>query len=271
MGIRKTIYREKSYDCGNFKDIYSYPVNLQKGKPSGRRRSRFKPGREVQEKLNRRHAGEKLTRLAHANFTEQDLALELDFAQNPEDKETALRHLRNFLRKIRRRYKKLEIELKYLWVMEVSKSGRYHFHLMLTGGMDRDEIEKLWGHGWANTKRLQFDEHGVTALSEYMTKSHRRDDEIRLTYRSYNGSKNLIDPEPRYNDSRIESRKRAAAMADGDWALWAELYPGYEVVDLHPFHSDQYGSVYIFARLRRTDQGGTARRKKSKRPGGGVT
>lgn len=262
--MRKTIYREKRYSCGAFEDVYIYPVNLRAGKPSGTRRGRFKPSREVQEKLNQRHAGEKLARLAHANFTEADLALELDFAENPADKETALRHLRNFLRKIRRRYRRMLLELKYLWVMEVSKRGRYHFHLMLSGGMDRDELEKLWGHGWANTKRLQFDKHGLTALSEYMEKSHKRKDETRLTYRSYNGSKNLIDPEPKYSDSRIESRKRAAALADEDWGLWNELYPGYEVVDLRPFHSDAYGSVYIFARLHRAEpwgDGRTGRRK----------
>ena len=265
MGIRKTIYREKRYPCGEFEDVYIYPVNRQKGQPSGRRRGRFKPSREVQEKLNQRHAGEKLARLAHANFTEKDLALELDFAENPPDKETALKHLRNFLRRIRRRYQKLKIELKYLWVMEVTQSGRHHFHLMLTGGMDRDEIEKLWGHGWANTKRLQFDKHGLTALSEYMEKSHKRKGETRLTYRSYNGSKNLIDPEPKYSDSHIESRKRAAALADEDWGLWAEMYPEYEVVDLWPFHSDQYGSIYIFARLHRTDVESPEPKKKRKR------
>ena len=137
--------------------------------------------------------------------------------------------------------------------MEVTKKGRYHFHLILSGGMDRDDLEQLWGHGWANTKRLQFDEHGLTALSHYMAKSHRREDETRLTYRAYNGSKNLIDPEPKINDSKIRSRKRAAELADMDWNTWHEIYPEYEVADLHPFHSDEYGSVYIFARLRRTD------------------
>ena len=248
-----TTYREKKYICGSFLDIYIYPVHPQKGRPAGRRRSKRRPSRDTQKKLNRRHATEKLARLAHTNFTENDLALELDYAINPPDKETALKDLQKFLRKVRYRYKKLGIELKYLWVLEVTKRGRYHFHMILSGGMDRDALEKLWGHGWANTKRLQFDEHGLTALSHYMTKSHREESETRLTYRSYNGSKNLIDPEPEYNDSKIRSRKRAAELADMDWNTWHEIYPDYEVADIRPFHSDEYGSIYIFARLRRTD------------------
>lgn len=250
---KSATYREKKYICGQFLDVYAYPVYPRTGNPSGNRRRKRGPSREVQKKLNRRHAEEKLTRLAHANFTEQDLALELDFAENPPDQETAMRELRRFLRKIRYRYKKMGKELKYLWVMEVTKKGRYHFHLILSGGMDRDELETLWGHGWANSKRLKFDKHGLTALSRYMTKSHREEDEIRLTYRSYNGSKNLIDPPPEINDSKIRSRKKAAELADMDWNTWHELYPDYEVVDIRPFHSDEYGSIYIFARLRRTD------------------
>ena len=246
-------YREKKYVCGSFLDVYIYPVYPQTVRPSGRRRRKRGPSRDVQQKLNQRHSTEKLARLAHANFTEKDLALELDYAINPPDAEAARKDLQKFLRKVRYRYKKLGIELKYLWVMEVTKKGRYHFHLILSGGMDRDDLEQLWGHGWANTKRLQFDEHGLTALSHYMAKPHRREDETRLTYRAYNGSKNLIDPEPKINDSKIRSRKRAAELADMDWNTWHEIYPEYEVADLHPFHSDEYGSVYIFARLRRTD------------------
>ena len=254
MKRKDTRYREKKYVCGRFVDVYIYPTYPRPQMPGAKRRRKRGPTREVQKKLNQRHADEKFARLAHKNFSEKDLALELDYAINPPENKTAMQDLQRFLRKIRYRYRKAGIELKYLWVLEVSKTGRYHFHMILTGGIDRDELEKLWGHGWANTKRLQFDRHGLAALSKYMTKSHRREEETRVTYRSYNGSKNLVDPEPEISDSRIRSRKRAAAMADMDWNTWNELYPGFELVDLEPFCSDEYGSVYIFARLRRIEE-----------------
>ncbi len=262
MGIRKgAIYREKKYICGPYADIYIYPVYPHTLRPSGRRRSRRGPTKAVQKKLNQRHKAEKLARLMNANFSERDLALTLTYAINPESDEIATKDIQRWLRRVRYRYRKRGMELKYIWTMERTKKGRYHFHVVLSGGIDRDELEQLWGHGYANSKRLQFDESGLTALSRYMTKSYADSDEDRVTYRAYNPSKNLIDPEPTYNDSRIGSRKKAAELADLDWNAWRELYPEYEVADLWPFHSDEYGSVYIFARLHRID----GRREESKR------
>lgn len=254
MGQNKAVYQEKKYRCGNFMDVYIYPAYPVRRMPGEKRRKKRRPTREVQKKLNKRHASEKLARLAHANFTEEDLSLELDFRENPKDKETAMKELQKFLRKVRRRFQKLEKELKYLWVMETTKKGRFHFHLIISGGIDRDQLEKLWGHGWANSRRLQFDRNGLTALSKYMTKSVRNQEEKPLTYRSYNGSKNLIDPEPEISSTRIRSRKRAAELAEMDWNTWNELYPGFEVVDLEPFYNDEYGSIYIFARLRKLEE-----------------
>lgn len=249
---KQAVYREKTYHCGEFLDVYIYPAYPGR-KPPGKRRRKWRATREVQKKLNQRHAAEKLTRLAHANFGEEDLALELDFRGQQPTREEAMKLLQKFLRKLRAKFRKLGKELKYLWVMEITKRGRVHFHLMLSGGIDRDELEKLWGHGWANSKRLQFDRSGLTALSHYMEKSHRKDGETRMTYRSYNGSKNLIDPPPEINDTKVRTRKRAAELADMDWNAWHKIHPEYEVVDLEPFFSDEYGSVYIFARLHRTE------------------
>lgn len=249
MGIRNTaVYREKIYICGEYADVYIYPVYPNILRPSGRRRSRRAPTREVQEKLNRRHRAEKLARLMNTNFTERDLAVTLTYAIDPGSDEVATKDIQRWLRKVRYRFRKQGLTLKYIWTMERSGKGRYHFHVVLSGGIDRDELEMLWGHGYANSKRLQFDQHGLTALSRYMTKNYEEDGD-RPAYRAYNPSKNLIDPEPTVSDSRIRSRKRAAELADMDWNAWRELYPDYEVADLQPFTSDEYGSVYIFARL----------------------
>ena len=269
MAVRAgALYREKAYTCGEYKDVYIYPVYPARQNQSGRRRRR-RPTREVQKKLNQRHAREKFARLLHANFTSRDLSVGLSYAIDPESRDVAMKDLQKFLRRLRYRYRKLGIELKYLWQMEISSKGRYHFHVVLSGGMDRDEIEQLWGHGYANTKRLQPEYAGLAPLSGYISKSHHREEETRLTYRSYNGSKNLVDPPPKVSDTKIGSRKRAAELADEDWNLWNRLYPGYELVDIHPFHSDEYGSVYIFARLRRTPGGSPDGAHGKKTRGGG--
>lgn len=253
--MQKAIYREKRYICGDYLDEYIFPV-VPCGKPMPGMRIKKRPSRAVQKKLNQRHARESLARKLHANFGETDLAMTMTFRENPENRQEAVKAFQKWLRKIRRLYKKAGIELKYIWQMERSKKGRYHVHVVISGGVDRDTLEKLWGHGYANSKRLQFDENGLTALARYITKSHHQEDEERVTYRSYNGSKNLIDPEPEINDTRIRSRKRAAALADMDPDAWAELYPDYQVVDMETFHSDEYGSIYVFARLCRVKFGG---------------
>lgn len=253
MGKSNGIYRAKIYRCGAYMDFYGYPVfpvplSCRTGK-----RIRKKPTRKMQEKLNWRHAAEKLTRILNTNFTEEDLSLTLTFRENPIDDEAAKKAIQRFLHKIRYRFKKMGRELKYVWQLEKSKKGRYHIHMVLSGGIDRDKLEKLWGNGYANSKRLQFDQNGLAALSRYIGKSCVDSEEERVTYRSYNGSKNLIDPEPEINDSKIRSRKRAQELAEMDWNLWHELYPDYEVADLYSYTSEDYGGIYIFARLHRTD------------------
>lgn len=253
MGKSNGVYRVKVYSCGEYMDFYGYQVFQVPPSCRSGKRVRRKPTRKMQEKLNWRHAAEKLTRILNTNFTEDDLSLTLTFRENPINDEAAKKAIQKFLRKIRYRFKKLERELKYVWQLEKSKKGRYHIHMVLTGGIDRDELEKLWGNGYANSKRLQFDQHGLAALSRYIGKSCVDSEEERVTYRSYNGSKNLIDPEPEISDSKIRSRKRMQELADMDWNLWHELYPEYEVADLYSYTSEDYGGIYIFARLHRTD------------------
>ena len=139
----KTVYREKRYYCGEYLDVYIYPTYRQ-GRSRGKR---SKPTSAAQAKLNQRHREEKLVRLLHANFTPDDLEIHLTYQQQPESPEEAQRLLRNYIRRVQRARKKQGLPpLKYIAVTEKgSKNGRYHHHVTLSGGMDRDELEKLWG------------------------------------------------------------------------------------------------------------------------------
>lgn len=245
--INRTIYREKKYVCGEYLDVYVYPVYPVKNAQSQKRGRRRKESRKVQKKLNQRHSQEKLVRLLNANFTPEDLSLTLTYRENPKTDEEAKKLLRNYLQRLKYHRKKQGLEpLKYIAVTEKSKKGRYHHHLVINGGMSRDEVEAVWGLGYANSKRLQFDENGLTALGRYITKEP-------LFYKRWQASQNLIDPPPTTNDSRIVSRRRAEALADMDWKLWNELYPEYDLGDLNSFHYDDTGAVYLFARMHRKD------------------
>lgn len=252
----RTVYREKRYYCGEYLDVYIFPTYAQ----ARSRGKRSKPTSEAQKKLNQRHREEKLVRLLHANFTPDDLEIHLTYEQQPESPEEAQRLLRNYIRRVKLLRKKRGLEpLKYIAVTEKgSRHGRYHHHVTLSGGIDRDELENLWGLGYANSRRLQFTESGLTGLGHYIVKNP-------LFSRAWNASKNLIDPEPVTRDRRISTRCADELARDTtNNAEYERLYPGYFLADAGAWHNDVNGGKYIVARFYRRD-GVFIKPKKSKR------
>ena len=245
----RTVYREKKYVCGEYLDVFIYPV-FETGKHSGGKRVKRQPSTEAQKKLNQRHREEKLVRLLHANFTPEDLEIHLTYkGAQPESDEEAVRNLRNYIRRVQRLRKKLGLPpLKYIAVTERGKrGGRYHHHVTLSGGMDRDELENMWTHGRANSRRLQFEEDGLAALGHYIVKSP-------VGKKAWTASKNLVDPEPRTRDGRISGRKaRELAKNIKDNTQFEKLYPGYLVSAAEAFHNDVNGGCYLAARFYRQD------------------
>ncbi len=250
----RTVYREKRYYCGEYLDAFIYPV-FETWKHSSGKRQKRKPSTEAQKKLNERHRKEKLARKLHANFTPEDLAIHLTYQVQPEDDKAALRDRSNFLRSVKRYAKKHGLgEVKYIGVTEKGKrGGRYHHHIFVSveKGIDRDVLEKLWtkieGHGYANSRRLQFNEEGLEGLSKYVSKSPIGD-------QAWTASRNLVDPPPQTRDGRI-SGKQARALADDpkQCVKLEQLYPGYTLSKTETFHNDVNGGAYIVARFRRTD------------------
>ena len=166
----RTVYREKKYTCGEYLDVYIYPV-FETGKLGGGKRAKKKPSTEAQKKLNQRHREEKLVRLLHANFTPEDLEIHLTYkGEQPGSDEEAARNLRNYIRRIQRLRKKMGLPpLKYIAVTERGKrGGRYHHHITVNGGIDRDTLESMWEYGYANSRRLQFTEDGLAGLGNYI-------------------------------------------------------------------------------------------------------
>jgi hypothetical protein len=232
-------------------DADIYPV----WQPAGKRRARCKPTSEIQKKLNQRNAARKLTRLVHSNFTDKDIALHLTYDEAPDTSEEAARDLSNFLRRVKRARAKAGLsELKYISTTEIGmKSGRIHHHIILSGGLDRDALEVLWGKGYANSKRLQFREDGVSGLTHYIVKDDRP------FYKRWNQSKNLIKPEPTVRDgavTRDEVREMQDAI-DGKCAAYFEArYPGYELTRADYSINGINRGEYVTISMRRKRGGG---------------
>lgn len=243
--------RQRVWGCGDYVDADVYPVF----QAPGQRRKKCRPTREIQEKINHRDAVEKFKRIANLNFRG---GYELDLTvREPMELQEAVVLLRAYIRRIRRKYRKAGADLKYMYVQERGKlNGRAHFHMLINAGaMTRNELEDEWGLGTANCRRLQFDEHGISALTEYMNKARRQGK--RWTYRRWSCSKNLERPEPQTEDGKItvtECMELADAIERRDAEAWAAAaFPGYALVEAEAIKNLYNKGTYIRLRLARPE------------------
>lgn len=236
-------YRENKIYCGDYLEVNIYPVY----KKPGARGKRNKPSTEVQKKLNEHHSANKLIRLLHTNFTCKDLELHLTYDDDflPTDDIQAKKDVQNFLRRAKRLYHKNGItEFKYISVTEQgSKKGRIHHHITLCGGIDRDQLEKLWGKGYANTKRLQFNKNGLVGLGHYIVKQP-------LFSKRWNASKNLKKPIERPSDSRITKTKAIELSTETENRIPFEaLYPDYFFSECEYNPNEINNGIYLTIRM----------------------
>ncbi len=140
-------------------------------------------------------------------------------------------------------------------------SPRPHVHMILSGGLEREAIEGLWGKGWANCRQLQPDRYtGLEAISRYMVKSWRRERGEGASPEGYPGkrwygSRNLKKPTVTVSDWRMSRGRVAKAVeeiAEGPGSVFNRAYPGYELVDFEVRSSEFVSGVYLYARMRKT-------------------
>ncbi len=239
----KCFYREKRYVCGNYVDIDIYPVWVDSSK-KGSRRKKEKVSSEVQQRLNKRNSERELIRLLNTNFTNNDLSLTLTYSPDnlPDSDEDALKEQRNFLRRLKRAYKKNSLELKYIAVTEKSKKGRYHHHLVISGGIHINQIAQIWGYGFIQAKPLQFNEFGIVGIAKYLIKepvgAHR-----------WSGSRNLKRPAEYKRDGKISKCKmRELYRCDLSMSDFvSKEYPSLSLADsgIVPVYNEINGGYYL--------------------------
>lgn len=257
----RCIYREKTYKCGDYKEVYIYPCYAETAK-LGKRKPKAKPTAEAQRKLNKRISENNLIRLLNANFTAHDIAFDLTYkaGKNPETDEQAKKDLQNFLRRVKRYRNSHGLPpLKYIAVTERGKKkGRVHHHLVINGGISINKLAELWGLGYTTAQPLQFDETGLIGKGKYMVKQS-------LYFRSFNASRNLKHPQPTTRDGRLSQRRVRELCVDvSDRQAFEGLYEGYTFAEARSFYNEVNGGYYLEIRLYRTDATFNGRRKKNK-------
>lgn len=251
--------------------LFQYTEEQRAGcKKKRRRREKITPPKQMD--LNDRNQKRNFVELLNANFTENDCIAHLTYAPGiePQTEAEDIRNVENWLARVNYHRKKIGLPpVRRVWVMEggniSEKTGqrtRFHHHVVISGGLDRDLMERLWkvGRGknakplgFANVDRLQPGENGLEALGKYLMKAPRG-------VRRWRASKNLIRPERTTNDNKYSNRKLRKLCESGevyDRTYWERKYPGYTLaggadtaIDADP-PDDLNSNWRVYARLRK--------------------
>ena len=253
-------YRRRTTISGPRLDAEVFPV-FGVGQKARLRRARSQQTSRAQQTANEERSRIRLIQLVEANFTKEDISIGLDYAGKKPSIEKVDRDLKTFFEKVRRRRRKYGLpELKYIAAIggdEMPSKGysgtRPHAHVIMNGGIDRDELEEMWKHGRANCDRLQPRDEGLGGISVYFTKQM-QDRPPKKGVKKYRTSRNLKQPIRRTRDAKMpNSRVRRIAYDFENQAktVMEKLYPGYVLQQCSVRYSDVVAGVYIRCVMRK--------------------
>lgn len=268
--MKKSFMREKVIHCGKdylAPEIFPY-TGTQQQAVKGKRGKKKRVSEPKQKNLNDRRAKRYFIQLANSNFGEGDLAVHLTYAPEflPDTYEEAVKNAINFLRRVAYLRKKRGLPpLKYLLITQIGrkKGGRIHHHILMNGGLDRDEVESLWWkvkeskkkkrpavmYGWANADRLKPNKKGIANMAGYMVQDS-------TGKKHWTQSQNLEKPWYNPPNDKKYSRRQLAKIAklppDSEEyrAFWEKKYKGWELVEVEQQYVEQSG-WYFYLTMRR--------------------
>ena len=258
-------YRRRTTISGPRIDAEVFPVFGRQQRGTLRRAKR-QITREAQQRANDERSRIHLTQVIEANFTEKDISLTLSYGGEAPEPERVDKDIRNFLNRVRRARQRAGLD-EMKWVLAiggdempaVGYSGkRPHVHMIISGGIDRDTLEKIWGQGFANADRLQPRAEGLGGIARYFTRQ-KQDRRRQPGAHGWRGSRNLKQPVRRSRDAKMtNSRVRRIAYDFRNEAknVMEKLYPGYVLQECTVKYSDVVDGVYIRCVMRRTGGGG---------------
>lgn len=259
-------YRTRTTKAGSRLEAEVFPIFGRRMEQTARAaRERITPERQAQ--LNTRRSKRRLILLLENNFrTEEDVHVTLTYAGMEPDYQRAKKDVRNFLNRIRRLREKRGLpELKYIYAIGRDAGQRIHCHVVMNGGIGRDELERNWKignertehkRGVANTYRLQEYGHGLAGMANYLYRQNERakDRGERGGLHMWCASKNLKKPKERTSDTKMTTRKVkmiATNFTQMAREIMERVYPGYSLEDCRVLFSDIVDGVYIRCVMRR--------------------
>ncbi|MGM0258236.1 rolling circle replication-associated protein [Enterococcus sp. AZ102] len=242
--------------------LFTRTVEQERYCKSAKRSKRKNVSRPVQNNLNDRNSKRYAKLLIYANFTRNDYYLTFTYNDKhlPKTPAEGKKHQDNTLRKLKRLYEKSGKELKYMWFTsyqfddETGYIKRIHHHVLVNGGVDRDEVEKSWSLGRGKKKEMlgrtqarliQPGENGLDELIKYLTVQEKWENrQWKKGQKKYSSSKNLVKPQEVKND-HVWSLKKLGQIGlsnDAGEEQILKRFPGYQIVNNpEPKYHDDLG------------------------------
>lgn len=199
-------YVERMFKAGKTIEIDRFYTSRY-NKPGIARGSKVKATKEAQKKVNTRKAERMLRLILAENFQDGDLHIVFGYIRKQGEpyrtKEEMRKDIDKFLRELRKQYKKLGQELKYVHVMEIGEKGARHHHLVINH-IDTRLIQAAWKKAYPANSKIHvhpLDTNGdysrlAAYLIKYTDKTAGTDEG--LQGKRWNCSRNLRRPEPTY-------------------------------------------------------------------------
>jgi len=272
--------REKKIVAGKLMSVSFYPIQADgKQLPRGPKK---KKSTAAQAKYNKQKATQRTIMLINANFDTEDLFITATYPPDkaPATIEDANRDIDNYIRRVKTKraseIKRLENfvkkypdnpeykkQLKILKrplkvVMRTAqtdyKSGvnagksNFHFHICITGGIDRDKMEDMWPYR-INCDRFRPDKFGPEAVGKYMSRQESDGEKVKIRH-----TRNLEQPKLlKYKDGQISRRgvESIARKRTEDKEYWEKRYPGYKFLRCFARYNEYNGHWYVTALMYR--------------------
>jgi hypothetical protein len=260
-------YKAQTITSGTMLEIEIFPI-WKRGEK--KRIGAYQPSREAQAKLNHKNRQKHKARIINENFTGADVWATFSYsnANLPDTPEDATKEFKNFIRRLKRRRERLGLpKMRYIYVTEWREKtdGEYteirvHHHIVMSGGMCRDEIENMWRGGGRNKieRLIAEKESGLTGLAYYLTKAG-TDESM------WGHSTGLIIPRATESKTKI-TRRKAAQLATGEInaaAYFENSKNGYKLNKIEVKRSEHAAGVYIYVQMYKDSKDGQIMKKQT--------
>ncbi len=227
-------YQRKVYEFPNAVEVEEYH-SARFGAPGQERAEKAKPTPEQMEKVNQWKREKTCRHKLRTYFHEHDYFATLTYEKDkrPETMEQACRHFRAFISRVKRRFKKVGQELRWIRNIEVGTKNGWHIHMAINRIPGIDLIlTECWQYGYVDIKLLRrFREFAKVAA--YLTKTPKTDNRLREA--NYSSSRNMPVPEPKKKTYRHWRTWKEPRVKEG-WYLDKEsLVEGINPVTGYPF------------------------------------